>query len=508
MPTADTILKNASIITMDSRRPRAEAVAVRGDTICMVGGSGAVEALKGAATQVIDCGGRTVVPGFNDAHLHLFSLIKKLLSVDISLARSIADIKEAVRKKAAKTPPGKWISGTDYNEFSLAEKRCPTRWDLDEAAPDHPVILSHRSLHACLLNSMALERAGIHGETPEPPGARIERDLETGEPNGILINMLSYIRSGIMPAMTAAELKKGVALADKLFLSSGITSVQDATVNNDTGRWETVCSFILNRQLKSRMTMMAGSPYRTEFQERGLKTGAGDNLMRVGAVKFILEIKPDQDTLNEQALACHQAGWQIAFHAVAEKTIEAAVAALEYADKHSPVAGRRHRIEHCSECPPYLLRRLRKLEAVIVTHPATVYYNGERYLVTVPASQLPWLYRIKSPMESGLVVAAASDAPVIPVNPMAGIYEAVTRKAESGQVLLPEEAVTVEQALAMYTLNAAYTSFEEDIKGSITPGKLADMAVLSGDPTKVPVEEIKDIEVMMTIVGGEVAWES
>ncbi len=506
---ADIILKNANVITMNARQPVAEVLAITGDKISFIGGFKELDSITGAKTKVIDCHGKTVVPGFNDAHLHLFSLIRKLLSIDLSppLVRSIADIKEAIRRRAEKTPPGTWLSGTDYNEFYLAEKRCPTRWDIDEVAPDHPVVLSHRSLHACVLNSLALSLAGINNETPEPPGARIERDLDTGEPNGILIDMLSYIRSELMPPFSDAELAGGVALANRHFLSMGLTSVQDATVSNGLERWETVCGFILNGRLRSRMTMMAGAPYWKDFQEVNLKTGSGDNLMQLGAVKIMLEVQPDQEELNNLALDVHRAGFQLAFHAVAENTVEAAIKALKYADRRSPVTGRRHRIEHCGECPPYLLERLKKLGLVIVTQPPFIYYSGERYLATVAPRQLPWLYRIKSPLESGVVVAGSSDAPVVPNNPMVGIYAAVTRQTESGQALLPEERIKVNQALALYTINAAYASFEENIKGSISPGKLADVVILSGDPTRVPPEQIKDIKVEMTIIGGEAVWE-
>ncbi|MFH1647394.1 MAG: amidohydrolase family protein, partial [Chloroflexota bacterium] len=186
----------------------------------------------------------------------------------------------------------------------------------------------------------------------------------------------------------------------------------------------------------------------------------------------------------------------------------AAVDTLEYVDGRSPVAGRRHRIEHGAECPPHLLERLKRLGAVIVTQPPFIYYSGERYLATVPATQLPWLYRIGSPLQSGVIVAGSSDAPVVPADPLVGIYAAVTRRAASGQVLLPEERISPEQALALYTVNAAFASFEEDVKGSLTPGKLADIAVLSADPTRVDPERLKDIRVLMTIIGGEVAWEA
>jgi len=507
--TADVVLKNAGVITMDAVKPKAEAVAITGDRISCVGSQKEMDPVIGSKTRVIDGGGKTVVPGFNDAHLHLFSLVRKLLSIDLSPAavRSIADIKEAVRHKAEKTPPGMWLSGTDYNEFYLAEKRCPTRWDLDEAAPNHPVVLSHRSLHACVLNSLALSLAGINTETPEPPEGRIERDMATGEPNGILIDMLGYIRAQVMPPFTDAELNEGISLADNLFLACGITSVQDATYRNDINRWRIVKRYQETGKLRSRVTLMAGPETRCQFREAGMITGSGDNRLRLGAVKILLEVQPAPEELNQLVLECHREGWQLAFHAIAENTVAAAITALEYADSYLPVAGRRHRIEHCGECPPYLLERLKKLGVVIVTQPPFIYYSGERYLATVPESQQPWLYRLKSPLESGVVVAGSSDAPVVPNNPMMGIYAAVTRRAESGQALLLEERIGVNQALALYTINAAYASFEEEIKGSISPGKLADMVVLSDDPTKVPPEKLKDIKVEMTIIGGEVVYE-
>jgi predicted amidohydrolase YtcJ len=506
MPSS-LLLKNAKVITMNPGRPVAEVVAIDGDTIFFVGKNSDAERLTGKETKVIDCAGKTVIPGFNDAHLHLFSLVKKLLSVDVSGARSIDDIKKAIRKEAVKTPPGQWISGTEYNEFYLAGGKCPNRYDLDEAAPDNPVILSHRSLHACVLNSMALSLAGINKETPEPPGGRIERDLDTGEPNGILIDMVSFIRSGVMPPLTEKELNKGLARLNKLLLSNGITSIQDATVRNGSERWQAVCGFALNQQLRSRITFMVGNQYWKEFQERRMKTGTGDTLMQLGAVKFLVEVRHNQEELNQQVLECHKAGWQIALHAIAESSVETVVTALENAAKHTPSAGRRHRIEHCVECPPKLMERIKKLDAMIITHPGNLYYSGERYLATVEKSQLPWLYRIKSPVAAGIKTAFASDAPVIPINPMMGIYGAVVRQAENGQALLSEERITVQQALECYTVNGAYASFEDKIKGYLAPNQLADMVILNDDPLTAPTEKLKDIKVDMTIIGGEVVWE-
>ncbi|MDP2729343.1 MAG: amidohydrolase [Dehalococcoidales bacterium] len=503
------------MISVDPAQPAAELVAVKGGRILLVGGNESLESLRGAGTRVIDCRGKTVVPGFNDAHCHIFSLLRKLLSIDLSPSSvsSISDIKAAIRRKADNTPAGRWITGTDYNEFYLAEQRHPNRWDIDEVAPRHPVVLVHRSLHACVLNSLALSLAGISGETEEPPGGQIERDLVSGEPNGLLFGMLGYISEKVLPPLSEAELDSGIALANRHYLSQGITSLQDATVTNDLSRWQKLRRFKDDNKLKSRLSMMPGIEALSQFQEAGLVSGSGDNQMRLGGVKIIPvetagEVYPYQAELNRQVFEAHRAGFQVAIHAVQSATVEAAISALEYARNQLLQAGRRQRIEHCSECPPHLLERLKKLQPVIAIQPPFLYYGGERYLDTVPADRLRWLYRIKSFLDSGLVVAGSSDSPVVPDSPLMGIYAAVTRQAESGQFLLPEEAISPAQALAMYTINAAYASFEENIKGSITQGKLADLVLLSDDPTETPPERIKDIRVEMTIIGGEIVWEA
>ncbi|OGO22395.1 MAG: hypothetical protein A2Z28_02080 [Chloroflexi bacterium RBG_16_51_9] len=498
---------------MDAAQPSAEMVAVKGDRILLVAGNENLDEVRGAGTRVIDCAGKTVVPGFNDAHCHVFSLIRQLLSIDISPSAvdSIEDIKVAIAQKTQQTPRGNWVTATGYNDFYLAEKRHPTRRDMDEVAPDHPVILLHRSLHACVLNSLALALAGISGETEEPPGATIGRDLDSGEPDGVLFEMVGHI-SKVLPSLSEEEITSGIALANKHYLSQGITSLQDATVTNDLERWQLFRNFKDEGLLKSRVYMMFGFDAMSQFREAGLAGGFGDEGLRLGGVKFVLtdapgEIYPPQPELNQKVLEAHQAGFQVAIHAVQEETVEAAISALEYAHSQVPVTDSRHRIEHCSECPSDLLWRLKRLQTVIVTQPPFLYYSGERYLAVVPPERLSKLYRIKSFLDSGLVVAGSSDSPIASDNPLVGIYTAVTRKAETGQQVLPEERISVSQALAMYTINAAYASFEEGIKGSITPGKLADMVVLDTDPTRSLLESIKDIKVEMTILGGEVVWE-
>ena len=514
MPSADLVLHNANMITMNPSCPSAQLVAVRGDKILMVGDNDQLGEVRGADTRVIDCGGKTVVPGFNDAHCHLFGSIRKRHTVDLSpkSVNSIADIKAAIRKRARNTPKGNWIVGSDYNEFYLAEKRHPTRHDLDEVVPEHPVVLFHRSLHACVLNSKALELVGITRETPEPAGAVIERKLDSGEPSGRLFEMVGYIRQKVLPPLSKDELAEGIASLNRHYLSLGITSLQEASVSNDYARWKVLKSFQDDASLKSRVSMMFGSDALAQFQEKGMAFGAGDSGLRLGGLKIILSetrgsLQPPLDELKRQALAAHRAGFQLAIHCVEPGTVEAAIAVLEYIASQSSLAGRRHRLEHVSECPPELLKRLKKLRAVVVTQPVFIYHSGERYLATVPAERQRWLYRIGSFLDAGLMVAGSSDSPVAPDNPLLGIYAAVTRRAESGQQLLPEEAISAEDALALYTTSAAYASFEEDSKGSIAPGKLADMVILSADPLKSSPEKIKDIRVEMTIIGGGVVWE-
>ncbi|MBN2238830.1 MAG: amidohydrolase [Dehalococcoidales bacterium] len=514
MPQADLILKNVRILTLDPKKPVADLLAVKDGRILYVGNAGDLASFQSPGTRIIDCENRTVVPGFNDAHCHIFSFLRKLISVDLSpdSVKSIPDIKQAIKEKAENTPRGEWITGTDYNDFYLPERRHPTRWEIDEVAPYHPVVLSHRSLHACVLNSRALELAGIGNETEEPPGGVIKRDLETGQPDGLLIDMLGYIREQVMPHMTDEETERGMGLVSRHCLSLGITSLQDATVVNDYNRWQKFQRFIGNGVMQPRVYMMVGHEHLDEFIQAGLHFGSGDERLRLGGVKITPSetaqngMFPPPEELNRMVLAIHKAGFRVAVHAIRYETIEAVVKAIELALEQLPVPDHRHRIEHCSECPDSLLERIAKTGINIATQPPFLYYSGERYLATVPKDRQPWLYRIKSMLDAGITVAGSSDSPIVDNAPLMGIHSAVNRLAETGQEVILEEKITPVQALALYTSNAARLSFEEAIKGTIEEGKLADLAILSHDPTSLPPEQIKDIKVEMTILGGKVVW--
>ncbi|MFC1999428.1 amidohydrolase [Chloroflexota bacterium] len=513
-PSADLLLQNARVITLDPAKPRAEAIAIKDTRVLDVGSQKDLEPLKGAVTKVLDCQGKAVLPGFNDAHCHPIALAASLLSVDCSpsYVRSIGELQDKIRHRASLTPPGHWIRAVAYNEFYLAEKRHPNRRDLDEAAPDHPVRLTHRSGHACVLNSPALNLLGIAYDTPEPPGALIERDLETGEPNGLLFEMNSYIE-GRMPPLSEEDIQRGIMLANEQFLSHGITSLQDATWTDTPRRWQLLRRFQEQGGLSPHVSLMIGEGEIEEFAERGLTTGSDlGSRLSLGAVKIVLHsatgsLNPSQEELNRLAHKAHRAGFQLAIHAIEENEVEAAVAALEYALSRDPRPDHRHRVEHCSVCPPHLQERLRNAQAMVVTQPSFLYYSGERYLATVPAKDLDWLYPISSLMRKGIKVAAASDAPVVPVNPLRGIYAAVTRTAETGQTLLPQEGVSKLKALEMHTKEPAYASFEEGVKGCIAPNMLADLIVLNRDPTEIETEDMGNVEIATTIVDGKVVWQ-
>jgi predicted amidohydrolase YtcJ len=510
----DLILHNANVITMDPARPRAGLVAVSGDRILAVTEENSLPRLRERGTRIIDCGGRTLVPGFVDAHCHVHAYAESLVSLNLSRREqvlSIADLQRKIRDFCNDRPPGTWIRGKSYDEFRIAENRHPNRWDLDSAAPFHPVKLTHRSGHAHVLNSLALEYAGITAETGDPPGGWIDRDLETGNPTGILYGMSGYLAEKI-PALDEAELRQGVTLVNGKLLSCGITSVQDASFVNDLRRWSQFEAWKAQGIFQPRLTVMTGPEFIARARQELLESRAGESEFRLGGVKIIADqvtgsLHPSRGELKKKVAAAHEAGLQAAIHAVDPPVIEAACDAVEYALKRHPREDPRHRLEHCSVCPPPLLRRLVSLGITVVTQPSFIYFSGDRYLKMVSPNDLENLYPIGSMVQRGLPVGFSSDFPIAEPNPLIGIQAAVTREAESGDPIQPEQGIGVSDALRLYALGAAAANFEEGIKGSVVPGKLADLVLLSEDPLTALTEHIKDIQVEMTILGGKIVWE-
>jgi predicted amidohydrolase YtcJ len=513
MTAPGLILFNAHVITMDPSLPRAKQIEIRGGRILSVSRNETLHGLMKSNTKVIDCGGRTVIPGFIDAHCHLSAYAESLVSLNLSPGeniRSISDIQERIQTACKDRSAGGWIRGKGYNEFYLAEQRHPNRNDLDGATTDHPVKLTHRSGHAHVLNSLALKLVGITAETGDPAEGLIDRDLQAGTPTGILYGMSGHLAKTI-PPVDGKEMEQGVRLASERLLSCGITSIQDATSHNDLRNWRMVAGWQEKGLFRPRVTMLLGEKGFNEYMRQPDSFHIDENRLRRGGVKIIIHeitgsLYPSQKRLNKMVLAIHRAGFQAVLHAIQPPTIEAACNAIEYALEKQSRPDHRHRIEHCSVCPPPLLERLHALGIVVVTQPAFIYYNGARYLKTVPPGDLEYLYPVGSLMRHGIRVAGSSDFPVADPDPFVGIYAAVSRMAESGETVLPEERTEPLDALRMFTTTAAEASFEEKVKGSITPGKMADLVILNGDPTATDVRSLKESEVVMTILNGEIAW--
>jgi len=511
---ASLILVNANVITLDPLHPKADWVALANGRIVGLGDRKGRSLFSYKRTKTIDCKAKTIIPGFIDAHLHLVSFAESLVALNVGPGKdvnSISELQEKIRKYSKSLPAGKWLRGKGYNEFYLREKRHPDRWDLDKATSKHPIKLTHRSGHAHVLNSLALKLIGISKYTPDPPGGMIERNLEDGEPTGLLYEMGDFLSDKIAPIDSEAR-EQGLRMANHELASSGITTIQDASSQNDFAKWKLFKTWKEQGILKPRVNMMLGFPAFKNISKHHFLADLDESQLRLSTVKIILDettgkLHPSPTELNEMVMEIHQAGMQVAIHSVEERAIEAACAAIENAVNRNPKKEHRNRIEHCSVCPPSLAKHIASLGITVVTQPTFIHYNGERYLKTVPETQLKYLYPLKTLLQHKINVAGSSDCPIVPPNPLTGLYAAVTRMDETGNVVGEDEKIRSIDALRMYTQNAARAMFEEGIKGTIKPGELADLVVLNADPTQLKPDEIKDIKVEMTLIDGEVVWE-
>ena len=517
MPTRDAslILVNANVLTMDRAHPRSEAVAISGEHILGVGTNAAIRLLSSRKTRIIDCKGLTLLPGFNDAHCHLPGLARRLQDLDCSpqQAPSIIRLQALVLARTANQPTAAWIRGFGYDDLRLAEQRHPNRHDLDSAAPDCPVWLEHRSGHAAALNSLALELGGIHRETPDPPGGLIERDPNTGEPTGILYEMRTFLRNRLGSTRSSREFDVGMRAVDELLRGYGITSVQDAGHDNGINRWRTFERLQADGILSSRITMFAGIGRMDELTAMGLSYGSAADQLILGHAKIVLTLTsgalhPSLAELEAMVAEAHDKGFPVAVHCIEEEAIAVAAATLEV----GKLPGLMDRIEHCAEGTPHLIGGVKRSKAAVVTQPGFLYHNGESYRHNVDERLLPHLYPAGALVRSGAATAFGSDAPVIDPNPWPAIYSSVTRCASDGKPLAIEgaalQALTVEEALRTYTLGSAQAEGKSKIKGSLAPGKLADMVLVNSDPLSIDSDLLPEVRTVMTIAGGSVVWEN
>ncbi|MGH9459391.1 MAG: amidohydrolase [Thermoanaerobaculia bacterium] len=523
------VLHNANVITIDPARPRAEAIAIWGDRIQAVGSNAEIRALAGPATRRVDLAGATVVPGFIDAHSHPAVAGRlHLRFVDTDL-RSIAAIQAAIRERAAKTAPGEWVLAFKYDDTKTAEGRFLTRDDLDAATTEHPVYVEHRGGHSAYVNSLALERAGVTEETPDPAGGKFVRDPESGRLTGrVLESALAAFGRVIPNDYSRDDYREGVELISKMLARAGITSVHDAY-----GDPEDLRAYQDAREagdLLTRVYCLIGASSIDRYIEAGVRTGFGDAWVRVGAMKTTADgsisertarlsepyvgrpndygiLVRTEEELYPVAKKAHEAGWQLAIHANGDVAIDQVLRIYERLQRESPRRDPRFRIEHATVVNDDLVRRMAALDVIPNPFSTYVYFHGEK-MPEYGAERLNSMFAVRSFLDAGIKVTQTSDYPPGPFEPMMALQSSVTRTDMHGNVWGPEQRITASEALRVGTLHGAFASFEEDLKGSLTPGKLADLVVLGRDPLREPPESLITIPIERTMVGGRWVWES
>lgn len=534
MSQRDVIFTNGTIITLDPYRPYARAAISRAGRWLVVGSEDEVRAAAGPGAEVVDLGGRTAIPGLTDSHMHLLNYGLNMERVLLNRVGSLSELTGLVRERAATVPAGTWIVGRGWDQDRLAEQRYPSAADLDRVAPDHPVVLIRACGHLSVANSLALKLAGVNRDTPDPEGGRIDRDAQ-GEPTGILREVAVGLVGRRIPSPDFESLKRALKNAMQRALAAGLTMVH----TDDAG---TAGGLEPAMELYAQTARLGEPPFRAQLEvtakyvddliAKGLRTGAGDEWFRIGPLKIfadgslgggtaalsepytdapdscgIPQLAPaDMDALVAKA---HTHGLQVAIHAIGDRAAEIALAAIARAQAALPGQQLRHRIVHCQILRSDLVDQFVREGVVADIQPkfiTTDLHWAERRL---GRDRLRWSYAWRDLLEAGVRCAGGSDSPVEPLEPFLGIYAAVTRRDLDGQPSggwLPEQRLTVEEALRLFTTGGSYAGHDETSRGLVAPGYLADLAVLSANPLRIDPFALKDIQAMMTIVGGRVAF--
>jgi hypothetical protein len=522
---ADLVVVNAQAITMDAGRPAAEALAVRDGRLVAVGSRADVEPLFGPRTQRIDVAGKTVVPGFIDAHAHPRPIFEEdspwcEIPAGPDHVRTIEDLIAAVRRKAARTPKGTLITGRGYQETKLG--RHPTRRDLDQATTDHPVIISHSSGHLSVCNSVALELARVTRGTADPRGGEFDRDAD-GEPTGLLKERAAGVVRSAAPRREVPDDAQvaGYRECFRRFAEHGVTGVHVAGT-------DPAAASLMARGRQGGVPIRLYVMLRDGHIDRAVKlreeTPPGEFGIRYGAIKSFhgnslsgqtawlyqpyahrgdyFGLAPGRSRVELEALLSrvHAAGLQACIHSNGDREIDAVLDAFAAVLAASPRAGHRHRIEHCSVVNDSILRRIRALDLVVAPH-SYVYEHGDKMENFGPA-RWDWMHPNRSLIEQGTVVAGNSDYPVSAAVPLLRIHDMVNRTSAEGKLYGGRQRCTVEQALHAFTTGSAFAEFAEAYKGSLTEGKVADFVVLDRDPRSVPPAQLKDVRVLRTVLGG------
>jgi predicted amidohydrolase YtcJ len=522
----DLIFVGEAIHTADPARPRAEAVAVAGNRLAAVGRRDDVLPLRNAQTEIVELGRRALVPGFYDAHQHQVYAGLAEAQVD-ARTMSIEELVERLRSRATALPPGTWVEASGYDETRFAERRNPTRDDLDRASTQHPILVTRTCGHVMVLNSAALAEAGVDRTTPDPDGGKVDRVEGGDEPTGLLRERAMELARRVVQQPGPAALERAILDAGAANLRLGITSVWEPSVEpphiEAYERLEAVKRLPLRVTMAQKKVLRSGEavelagPYRRPWLSL-----VGVKLFQDGAIAprtaalsepyageadnrgILVWAQEELDALVEEA---HRGGFQVSIHAIGDAAISSALESIQQAVAGAPDGDRRHRIEHCGLPLPHVHAQLREAQIVAVVQPGFLHFHGDVYAANVAADRARWLYPTRTLRAVCLGVAASSDAPVIPDRaPLFGMAAAMTRRTAGGTVLTAEERVGFAEALALYTSAAAFAAAEEQQKGTLAPGKLADLVVLPEDPGRMSGDELASLPVETTFVDGVVAW--
>jgi predicted amidohydrolase YtcJ len=541
MDRADRVLYGGVVRTLDDRDTVAPAIALAGNRVLAVGGSAAMRALAGPGTALYDLRGRAVLPGFIDSHNHLLATGLNLDAVDLSGARTVADVLAAIRTRAARTPPGEWVvTSSRWHESQLAEARFPTRRELDAAAPAHPVLI-RRGGHNVVANSAALRRGGVDESTPDPPGGTyVRRD---GELTGHIIGAPAFGRvTAQVPPPDTARMTAAVAEAAARYAAVGLTGVIDPGLGAEQidayARAHAAGTLAVRAVLMQRVAPGTTSqeeeraldqlsrpvpaveprnPDAAFLQVDGIKIvadgGVETNFLREpyaftddpSAPRGKPQVSPENLTAVCRRAAA--AGRQVGVHCVGDAAIDLVLDAFEAADAVRPIAPLRWTLIHATLAHPEHLARARRLGLVLAVQQPLIYALGAGWVKYWGRERAARASPLRRYLDSGLPVGGGSDAPVAPFAPLLGIWSSVTRATEFAGVLGPEWGCTVAEALRLYTRGSAFCSFDENRRGQLRPGFLADLVVLGADPLAVPVDALRDLSVDLTIVDGVVRHE-
>jgi predicted amidohydrolase YtcJ len=524
----DLVLYNGKVWTVDPRNPRAEAVAISDGRFWAVGSTADVLAAAASRTRKVDLGGKTVLPGFIDAHTHPASAGRAhLRMVDCDL-RSIAAIQAALRERAAKTAPGNWVLGFKYDDTKTSDGRPLSRKDLDEAVADHPVLVDHRGGHDRYVNSAALRLAHIDDKTPDPHGGRFEHD-PSGHLTGRIIERAAAPFESVIPnAFSRDDYREGVKLISQMMTRTGITSVGDTFGSpEDLQAYQDARA---SGDLAMRVYCFVGFTWIDKMIAAGVRTGLGDEWVRIGGMKQTADgaisgrtarlsqpyigsttdygtFSASEEELYEIGRKAYAAGWQLGIHANGDVAIERVLNVYERLNREIPRKDPRFRIEHCTLINESILERMRTLNAIPTPFSTYVYYHGEK-MQYYGKERLEHMFAVRAFLDAGLRPTQSSDYPPGEFAPMMALQSEVTRTDMKGNVWGPSQRISIEEAIRVGTIHGAYASYEEKLKGSIEPGKLADLVVLGRDPFREDPSTLVNIPVERTMVHGSWVFEA